>query len=532
MSKISWFFALIGVFAALGGTECWGDSSEVVYDCVFRPVGFSKGRKPVEAAAVNFGQTLPGLSTSMAIQGQLQGQSAATNVTAKRKVTSRINGWSNGFFNVPVKVELPEEAVSVLGGEITYAVAERGAELLPQDRKGRTITFPKLAENNKTVEFIVKLPVPRRMPRSVRELSGTLEYMTAKSSKENDLGVMEFRKGATGKEPGIAVQSVKIDELDDRRMVVELKVPLRRGMIKSAKFLGGDGKNLEVSGPDWKTSDSGENTVCFSVKRPLPLKGQIVLDVFEQPEKKVHNFTEKDIPLSEQDVRKPRSNLFEDESPRDLLTGSSRSRSGRSRRSRTRRTAGARGEEAPVEEMVPEEDLYVPPEPDYSTPVATQLIEASKKRQEKDMEAAIRMYESVTVNDEASDKQVVRAYYRLGMCYASMGDKERAAEQYEQIVSEFSFLPKEVARANRALKKVRPRENERSRRNRRGANSRYSRGDRYGRGERDARRSSRGRSRYDSRRSSRTSSRSYRDREYETEEDIRTKERVRNERYE
>jgi len=466
-----WILALItlGVVASQAGqiSAKADNSGKVVCERVFKPVNLDKTCASPAPARVDFAQTLPGLTTTMNAQGILQSQSNAAVMQAKKHADSHIRRATQSRRYIVMTVELPEVATEVSSGRLTKALTRSGSDLLLETDQDRQILSPKLLEDNKTVEFEVILRNPERKTRHLKQVTGTLEYSVAGISKQIDSGPLDFRAGAGSGLSGMAINSIKPAESEKDHTTVGLQLNVPYETIKTTKFYDQNGKELEVSPGDWE-SIGGKTTAYFSITGKLPPKGRIVLEVSEGPQKKTYAFDLSNVPFKTRSKTR-RTDQPSGASLRDMLreTGES-SAKGAARRQVERTTQPGTG--------------TLEPEADYSTPVPTQLREAASKKMQGDLDGAIRIYTQVTLNDEASDKHVARAYQCLGMCYLKKGDKKMAAEQFRQIVSEFPFLRKEAARASRMLSKIKPSENQRrSRRNARNRASGSRRSSRYSR---------------------------------------------------
>jgi len=92
--------------------------------------------------------------------------------------------------------------------------------------------------------------------------------------------------------------------------------------------------------------------------------------------------------------------------------------------------------------------------PAQAQSVVEQLREARQKERASDLDGAIQLYEQITINTEANQRQVAQAYYRMGMCYLESGDKEKAKQQFQHLVSGFPRKLTAVANARRELRKI------------------------------------------------------------------------------
>ncbi len=75
---------------------------------------------------------------------------------------------------------------------------------------------------------------------------------------------------------------------------------------------------------------------------------------------------------------------------------------------------------------------------------------------EGDLDAAIKIYEQVIVEAKETQRAAAQATYRIGMCYLKKGEKGKAAEYFQNIISNFHSQKALVAKAQRHLAKLKP----------------------------------------------------------------------------
>ena len=92
--------------------------------------------------------------------------------------------------------------------------------------------------------------------------------------------------------------------------------------------------------------------------------------------------------------------------------------------------------------------------PTCAQSVVKQLRQGYEKEQSGDLDGAIQVYQEITSNTQADQRHVAQAHYRIGMCYLKKGDKDKAKQQFERLVSEFPRKLTAVANARRELKKI------------------------------------------------------------------------------
>jgi hypothetical protein len=209
-------------------------------------------------------------------------------------------GQSDGY-TLSLIGELPTPAIRASGGKIEVATTDTGKSLLPEHQWGRKIKFPKLAKDKKTVVFDVELLLPDEDVEGLEEVSGTLEYLTADTSRAADSGIMDFKVGAKGRELGTVIRSIAEDPWQKDATMLSLRLNLRPEVLESAEFFAQDGTKLDVSKRGYEAI-GGITTFKFSIKDTLPPKGRIVLNVFEGLKKNEIPFKLTDISLTGQSM--------------------------------------------------------------------------------------------------------------------------------------------------------------------------------------------------------------------------------------
>ncbi len=75
---------------------------------------------------------------------------------------------------------------------------------------------------------------------------------------------------------------------------------------------------------------------------------------------------------------------------------------------------------------------------------------------EGNLDAAIEIYQKAVKQAARVEKTAARATYRIGMCYLKKGEKEKAADYFEQITTKFGQQKALAQRAQSQLEKLRP----------------------------------------------------------------------------
>lgn len=207
--------------------------------------------------------------------------------------------WNRGY-TLSLVLELAEPNLVITHGLIEKATTDTGTNILPSDT---WISAPKLSKDGKAALFEVNLYKPDEGAHGLAELSGVLVYLGSKGTREIDLGVMDFQKGAKGSVPGFYIRSLRPD-YNKEYTRMELAVNLLVGTLKSTKFYREDGTALQtaerdnLSGEGRIGSDGSGNPIVFRsgvsfsrdkimdvdyrIKGKFPPRGRIVLEVLDE----------------------------------------------------------------------------------------------------------------------------------------------------------------------------------------------------------------------------------------------------------
>jgi tetratricopeptide (TPR) repeat protein len=107
-----------------------------------------------------------------------------------------------------------------------------------------------------------------------------------------------------------------------------------------------------------------------------------------------------------------------------------------------------------VDRSASEKETVAPAVPDYSRPVIKQLRDAYGKKRAGDLDEAIEICRKIIVNTKATSRQLAKAYDQMARCYLAKGDKDKAAEYFQQLISEFPEEKVYVRKARKELKKL------------------------------------------------------------------------------
>lgn len=205
-------------------------------------------------------------------------------------------GQSAGY-TLALIAQLPEPSVKVLGGSVDKATTDSGKSLLPKDTWDRKVRLPKLAKDHQTVVFEVALLLPDESARGMEEIAGSLEFLTATSTKKVDLGATRFEVGAKAEQFGAVITSLEVDPWSNNATILGVKLDRSVEAIESVECLAQDGTPLAAS-LHRHVSIGGASLLTILVNGKLPPDGRIVLNLYDQLQKNQLAFKVLDIALT------------------------------------------------------------------------------------------------------------------------------------------------------------------------------------------------------------------------------------------
>ncbi len=195
-------------------------------------------------------------------------------------------------------VKLPREAIQVTEGQVEMTIVYKGTNLVKDIIWVSKIEHPKLIEDKQTCVFDIFVPLFDKRVKTLKHLEGWFKYVTATKSKEIDLGMIRFKKGAKGNKLGAVIKSVATPSVYTGNLsIIGLSVDIPDYTVKSAHFYGEDGTELQIK-RQGTSVEAGKVIINYATKQKLPKKGRIVLDVFQDIRRRKVAFRRTvDIPL-------------------------------------------------------------------------------------------------------------------------------------------------------------------------------------------------------------------------------------------
>lgn len=199
---------------------------------------------------------------------------------------------SNGY-TLSLVLELPEPNLPITHGRLETAITDTNESL--QERS--SISFPRLSKDGKAVVFEVSLSLPGKEVKGLAELSGTLVYLKSNGTKKIDLGLMDFKEGATSDVKVFSIRSIN-PSWNKKDTKMELKANFLIGAVKSTTFYREDGTEMKVSPSGYSSTRDRIMELYYEIKGEFPPRGRIVFEVLDNPTKHEIHFELRNISLT------------------------------------------------------------------------------------------------------------------------------------------------------------------------------------------------------------------------------------------
>lgn len=196
----------------------------------------------------------------------------------ERGVTPLSEGEPGLWF--AVVAEFSGSVLSVKEGLLTKALSDTGENLLPKEEFHRQISFPRLTTDRTAVMFDVRLRLPGGKAAGIKEVAGTMQYVVGKNTKDVDLGLGEFAKGAKGKALGAEITELGDHRFQEGHQELTIKLDLERDAVASIVFFDDAGKELEATFPTDSFGGS-EGVFTIPLKGKFPAKGKAVAKIYQ-----------------------------------------------------------------------------------------------------------------------------------------------------------------------------------------------------------------------------------------------------------
>ncbi|MHC4660775.1 MAG: hypothetical protein ACYS8W_03715 [Planctomycetota bacterium] len=199
-------------------------------------------------------------------------------------------------YTITLLCRLPREAMKIVKCETEKIITDTGSSM-----KKKTEWFvingePKLAEDNRTFQFDIRLGVPEPDVKGFREISGTVEYLLSGDLVEKDLGFTKLEEGAQGTMIGARIISVRQDSLDKEETELTLMLAINAASIKKVTFQDGSGSDINVQ-ECGSTSSRSRTELTFKIQGSFPEDGKILLEFYEGTKRIKTPFSIKNIDL-------------------------------------------------------------------------------------------------------------------------------------------------------------------------------------------------------------------------------------------
>lgn len=177
--------------------------------------------------------------------------------------------------------ELPGAVLNITGGKLEKAVTDIGQDLLPETDWDKEIKYPRLSQDKTIVNFDVKMKLPDKKAKLIKELSGTLEYISSEGTEKKDLGIKALKQGSQGNYLHASITAIKENTWQKDSYILDLNLNLTKDELKSISFLDDQGNRLSVKESGYFGSGNNMTTFSYSLEGQYPDKGRIEVEIFK-----------------------------------------------------------------------------------------------------------------------------------------------------------------------------------------------------------------------------------------------------------
>lgn len=230
----------------------------------------------VAAAGTQFEEMLASLpvdAPAAVIPAAKGGDLTGLEIVQASYVTDGDRAWATEGASLSCTAVLPGAVIAVEPGQLTRAISDDGADLLPEEEWSRSVDASLDSEDPTRVSFDLKTKLPSAAAKGFRELAGVLYYVSASEPDEEISLFDSISPGAAGKALGASIGEIGPGYEDgSEQLVVELGIP--REELNELIFLDAGGSRLDAQLISTSWSDAS-TTLTYSLDREFPRNGKI-----------------------------------------------------------------------------------------------------------------------------------------------------------------------------------------------------------------------------------------------------------------
>ena len=164
--------------------------------------------------------------------------------------------------------------------KVEKAVAGDGSDLLPDSDFKKRINNPKLSEDKSSVLFEIDLVRPGDDVKSIREISGTIQYKVSSGTKEVELGLAALKAGEKGKQLGAEIVGIKDGWKKGESKEMEIKLKIDPEGIQELVLVDG-AKRIVLNKRGHSSFGGGPTTFTYEAEKGFPENGKLVAVVHD-----------------------------------------------------------------------------------------------------------------------------------------------------------------------------------------------------------------------------------------------------------
>jgi len=185
-------------------------------------------------------------------------------------------------YSLALIAELEGTALVINGGKLEKAVSDKGESLLPEREWDRDIWSPILSQDKTIVVFEIKMKVPSKKTKYIKEISGYLEYDSIAGTKKSRSQIVLFKEASMISECQIKIDKINENQWQKGSWEMTLLADYPKRSIKAVTFYNEDNTKLNTWEIRRSSVSTDQTSLIYSLNSEFPDKGFLEIEVYEE----------------------------------------------------------------------------------------------------------------------------------------------------------------------------------------------------------------------------------------------------------
>jgi len=162
--------------------------------------------------------------------------------------------------------------LNIKEAKISDVTLQSGEKVISQSKD---VSFPSLGDEGRKVTFSVTTALPSGQAFALKSISGSVTYTRQIKKNTVDVGIKEFKEGATGNKLGAKISSLETsDDKKDQKPQMSLQLDIARSQREKIVIYDAEGNKVTTS-QNHTSSTSSKTWFHLDAKNGFPAKGRI-----------------------------------------------------------------------------------------------------------------------------------------------------------------------------------------------------------------------------------------------------------------